>query len=192
MWWHSPTIPALGRLRQEDPEFNVSESELSLCLMYERPCTHTHPPKSSYLHGVFIPKGRDNDQRYCQVRLGGKRTRCNLVMCGNRGTGGGPRTVRAPASVTEQDGCQAGKKSRSLEPDLLTQLARGQVFPGESSFLLGPLVGGFFPEFPFSSSPSRTKQSIIMELGLQASLFPLCLGVNTRLCQGDKTPDNAL
>jgi hypothetical protein len=25
-WWHSPTIPALGRLRQEDPKFQVSQS----------------------------------------------------------------------------------------------------------------------------------------------------------------------
>lgn len=47
-------------------------------------------------------------------------------------------------------GYRGGKRIvvRTLEPDLLTQLAWGQVFPEESSFVLGPLVGGFFPELP--------------------------------------------
>lgn len=139
--------------------------------MYERPCTHTHPPKSSCLHGVFIPKGRDSDQRYRQVKLGGKRTRCNLVVCWNRGAGGN-------LGQSEHQTWRWGRRTglRALERDLLTQLAWGQVFSGESSFLLGPLGGGFFPEFSFSSSPSRTKQSIIMELGLPGLSLSSVLG----------------
>lgn len=78
----------------------------------------------------------------------------------------------------------------TLEADLLTQLAWGQAFPEESSFLPGSLVGGFFPDPP-PPTPAGLSSQFLQDWAYQVPLFPLSWRVNSRLCQGDETPDNA-
>lgn len=94
-----------------------------------------------------------------KVRRGG----CNLVLCWRMvGT-------RSNENTGLGDGAGMGPSGdfRSRPP----QLAWGQAFPEESSFLPGSLVGGFFPD-PAPPTPAGLSSQLLHDWAYQVPPSP--------------------